>query len=324
MVLFSRRGLLRALVGVCAAPLIAPASADTYPNRPLTIIVGFPTGGTGDIVARAFAQSLAKQLGQSVVVENKAGGGGTIGAMAVLRAPADGYTLLAGTPTEQVNGPFLMEKFPFDPARDFEPIGFLGRFPNVLVVNGKLPIHSVADLIKYAKNNQLNFGSGGNGNTTHLTAELFAQTAGIAATHIPYKGNAPAINDTMGGQVQMMFSSPASVLPHIKTGALRALAVTGATRSPDLPSVPTLSEAGMPLETYGWSGIFVSAKTPPAIIEKLHTAMDAALNEPAMLKFFDVNGGDRFKASREEAKRYLARERNIWGKLIRSRNIRLD
>lgn len=319
--------LPRVLAAFAAALAIgAAAAADAYPTRPLTLVVPFPAGGTTDIMGRALGQALGKQLGQSVVVDNKAGAGGTVGASAVLRAPADGYTLLTGTPAEQVNAAFLMAKPPFDPAREFEPIGCVARYPNVLVVHGKLPVQSVADLVRYAKAEpgRLNYGSAGNGNTSHLSGELFAQAAGVEATHVPYRGNAPAITDTISGQVQMMFSSPASVAQHIKTGALRAIAVTSGARIAELPNVPTLRESGLPVEIYSWGCAFVAAKTPPEIVERLHTAMNAALNDAAMLKFIEATGGEKFQVSREEAKRFLVGERETWGKLIRARNIRAD
>jgi len=321
-----RRGCRSALALLLALASAACAAAEAFPSRALTLLVPFPPGGSTDILARAVAQGLAKQLNQNVVIDNKAGAGGTVGAVQVLRAPADGHTLLLGTPAEQVNAPLLMAKPPYDPARDFEPVGCVVRFANVLVVNPKLPVHSVADLVRMAKAapGKVNFGSAGNGNTSHLSGELFGQVAGVEITHVPYRGNAPAITDTIGGQVQMLFSSAASVAQHVASGALRALAVTGQTRQPLLPAVPTLREAGVPVEIYSFGCVMVAAKTALEIVEQLHGALSRALDDPAVAQVIEQIGGERFVGPREESRRFLARERQTWGHLIRTRNIKAE
>ncbi len=304
-----------------------PAMADdAWPARPVTMVVPFSAGGTTDILARGLGKALAKQFKQPVVIDNRAGAGGTIGGSYVANQPADGYTLLLGTPAEQVNAPFLMAKPPFDPATAFTPVGCVYRGPNVLVVNPKLPAKNVAELIALAKAKPgtINFGSAGNGNTSHLSGELFGQTTGIQIAHIPYKGNAGALNDIVGGQIQMLFSNASSVMPFIQTGALRAIAVTSNDRVPMLAQVPTLRQSGVPLDIYSWSCLFVSAKTPDATVNKLHTALNNAIKDPDMDKVFEATGGERYMTSREEAARFLAQERKTWGSLIRSRNIKAD
>ncbi len=316
-----------ALAALCASLQALPArAAEPYPQRAITLMVPFPSGGTTDIIGRAVAQGLARHLGQTVVVENKAGAGGTVGALQVLRAAPDGYTLLLGGPADQVNAPLLMAKPPYDAGRDFEPVGCIMRSPNVLVVNAKLPINTLAQLLAHARAQpaRLNYASAGNGNTSHLSGELLALTAGVELTHVPYRGNAPAITDTIGGQVQMMFSSPVSVAQHIKSGALRALAVTSATRIAGLPQVPTLREAGVAVDVYSWACLVAPARTPPEVLERLHAALARTLEEPTLAQVAQAAGGETFPTTREEARRFLASERATWGHLIRSRNIQAD
>lgn len=304
----------------------AALAAEPFPVRALTLLVPFPAGGVTDALARALAQSMSRQLGQPVVTDNKAGAGGLIGATQVMHAPPDGYTMLMGGPADQVNAPFLMAKPPYDPARDFESVGCVSRAANVLVVNPKLPVQSVADLVRLAKKDpgKLNYGSSGKGSTSHLQGELLAQTAGIDIIHVPYRGSAQALTDTLGGQVQMMFFNPASVMPQIKTGSLRAVAVTSSARIPELPNVPTFREAGLPIVIYSWSCLVVPAKTPSAIVDKLNGALTRALDDPTVLRAIAAAGGEKFLASRDEASRFLAAERSAWGTLIRTRKIQTD
>jgi len=319
--------LLLALV--CAIGQTPQANAETgaaWPARPLSLVVPFPAGGTTDTIARLLSKNLSRQLGQSVVVENKSGASGTLGAAQVLRAPADGYSLLLGTPAEQINAPLMMSRPPYDPARDLAPVGCVSRGPNVLVVNPGLKAKTLADLLRMARARpgQINFGSAGNGNTSHLSGELFAQAAGVVLTHIPYRGNAPAIADTIGGQVQMMFSNPATVLPHIRGGTLQALAVTSRARIAALPDVPTLKESGIPVEIYSWTCLFTRAGTPKAIVGKLHGALAQALDDGQLAQAIEASGAEKFPSTPEQAGRFLAGERTMWGNLIRSRHIHTD
>ncbi|AOY96063.1 hypothetical protein BKK79_30940 [Cupriavidus sp. USMAA2-4] len=323
----ARRATRCLLLGMAAAFTFGPcAYAETWPARPLTLVVPFPAGGTTDTIARLLSNNLSRQLGQSVIVENKSGAGGTLGAAQVLRAPADGYTLLLGTPADQINAPLMLSRPPYDAARDFSPVGCVSRGPNVLVVNPLLPAHNVAELLRLARARpaQINFASAGNGNTSHLSGELFAQTAGIALTHIPYRGNAPAIADTIGGQVQMMFSNPATVLPHIRSGALRALAVTSRTRVAALPDVPTLAESGVPVEIYSWTCLFTRAGTAPDLAARLRAALAKALDDPRLAQAIAASGAETFSPPPAQTARFLADERTLWGNLIRSRHIHAD
>lgn len=315
------------MAGACALmqPMLAFAG-DPFPIRPLTLMVPFPPGGTTDVLGRALGQAMGRQLGQTVIVDNKAGAGGTLGATWVMRAQPDGYTILFGTPADQANAPFLMAKPPYNPAKDFEPIGCMLRAPNVLVVNPKLGIGTVADLVKLAQAHpeKLNCGSAGNGNSSHLTGELFSMTANAPLTHVPYRGNAPAITDTIGGQVQMLFSGTASVLPHIRSGALKPLAVTSTKRIKDLPDVPTLREAGVPLDVYTWGCLLAPARTPADVLDRLHAAMQRALEDPAVVQAIETSGGERFPGSRADARKFMDAERAMWGNVIRTRKIQAD
>ena len=323
-----RPGLRRGCCAVAAAVLfpVTVCAADAYPSRPVTLIVPFAAGGSTDSVARALGQGLGRQLGQPVIIDNKSGAGGTVGATQVMRSAPDGYTLLMGGPSDQVNAPFMMAKAPYEPARDFAPVGCAMRSANVLVVNPGLPAQSTPDLIRLAKAQpgKINFASAGNGNTSHLLGEMLAQSAGVSLTHVPYRGNAPALTDLLGGQVQMMFAAPVSVLQYVKSGTLRAIGVTSGSRLPDFPKVPTLRESGIPIEIYSWACLFVPAKTPAPIVEKLHSALTHVLDDPSVLQLISAMGSEKFAMTPAEAQRFLATERSTWSALIRSRNIHAD
>ncbi|RYY94432.1 MAG: tripartite tricarboxylate transporter substrate binding protein, partial [Comamonadaceae bacterium] len=236
---------IRILAGLLLAACSLGAAAQDYPNRPLRLVVPFAPGGGADIVARAVAAPLAKRLGQPVVVDNKPGGGATLGADIVAKAPADGYTLLYTTPGPQMANPYLMAKLPYDPVRDLVPVSEVAIVPNVLVVNKDVPARTIAEFIAYAKANpgKVNFASAGQGASSHLAGELFKQSAGVFIVHIPYRGTNPALTDLLSGQVQMAIDSIAVYKPHIDSGALRALGVATAQRSPLLPQVPTIAES---------------------------------------------------------------------------------
>ena len=244
-----------------------------YPTKPIRIVVPFPAGGTTDILARAVAQRLTETLGQPVVVDNRPGAGGNIGAELVAKAAPDGYTLLMGTVGTHAINASLYAKMPYDHVRDFAPVILVAGVPNVLVINPALPVNSVQELIAYGKANpgKLNFASSGNGTSIHLSAELFKTMTGVQMAHVPYKGSAPALVDLMGGQVQLMFDNLPSALPQIKAGKLKALAVTSAQRSSALPDVPTVIESGLPgFEASSWFGLLAPAGTPKDIIAKLN------------------------------------------------------
>lgn len=249
--------------------------AQSWPTKPIRLVVTYPAGGRADLMARLVAPKMGEVLGQPVVVENKPGASGQIGAGEVARSTPDGYTLLLDASSYSVN-PSLYAKLPYDPAKAFTPIGVLALFPNMLVVSQGFAPKDVRELIALARSQpgSIAYASSGNGSAQHLAGELFGQKAGVDITHVPYKGGAPALNDVIGGQVPMFFANMASGLPHVKSGKLRALAITGAKRSPALPGAPTIAEAGVAgYEVYEWNAIFAPAGTPPAVIAKLADAI---------------------------------------------------
>jgi tripartite-type tricarboxylate transporter receptor subunit TctC len=268
-----RRTALAALIAACAV-LAMPAFAQ-YPDHSIKLVVPFPAGGPTDIVARPFAHQLSLALGQSLVVDNRGGAGGSIGADVVAKAPADGYTLLMGTVgTNAINGA-LYRHLSYDPVKDFTPIALVASSPVALVVNAQSDIKSVADFIAKAKANpgKIPFGSAGNGTPGHLTGEMFSTAAGVKLQHIPYKGSAPAVTDLLGNQIPVMFDPLQSVIPHVRSGKLRALAVSGTSRSSVLPDVPTFAEAGVKgLESRAWWAVFAPANLPQDVAAKLREA----------------------------------------------------
>ncbi len=274
-------------IGTCLLLLLGTAAlADDYPSKPIKLIVPFAPGGSVDIVGRIVAQQLGQDLGQSVVVENRAGAAGNIGFEALARSKPDGYTLGMASSTMAVNVS-LYRTIPFDPLKDFAPISMIALQPNVLMVNPSLPVKSVAELIAYAKANpgKLNFASSGIGASQHLAAELFKNRTGVDMTHVPYKGGGPAMADLVAGRVEVMFETIPSSMSYIQSGQLRALAVTVDERSRQLPDVPTMSEAGVKdYASRGWLGVMAPAGTPQAIIDKLAAAVHKAVETPAVTK----------------------------------------
>jgi tripartite-type tricarboxylate transporter receptor subunit TctC len=257
------------------------AQSQSYPAKPLRFVVPFPPGGPLDIMARGIGVKLQEAWGQPVVVENKPGAGGGIGADAVAKSPADGYTLLMGAVSTHAINPWLYASIPYDPVKDFIPVTLVAQVPNILVVNPTLPVQSVKELIAYAKAKPgaLSFASGSTGSTGHLAGELFKTMAGIDMVHVPYKGAAPAMFDLLAGQTQLMFDNIANALPQVKAGKLRALAVTTSKRSPAVPDLPTLDEAGLPgFDLTTWFGVFVPAKTPQEVVDKLNAEIVRALS----------------------------------------------
>jgi tripartite-type tricarboxylate transporter receptor subunit TctC len=273
-------GLLLLLGGWCG--LAGVAAADTYPTRPIQLIVPFPPGGGSDVVARVIGPRLSQALGQPVIVDNRPGAGATIGAAVVARSAPDGYTLLYVTPGVQLTNPFLMSKLPYDPVNDFAPIIPLVVVPNVLVVHPSVPVRSVKDLVELAKAKPgtLNYSSSGIGASSHLAAELFKQMTGTNIVHVAYKGSGPAVQDLLAGTVQLTFDSVNVMLPHIKAGTLRALAVTTPDRSPALPDLPTVGDTLPGFDAAAFNYISARAGTPRPIIERLNKELNAALKAP--------------------------------------------
>ena len=317
-------GALLAFSALAAAPM---AGAQAYPAKPIRIVVPFPPGGATDILARAVAQKLTDAWGQAVVVDNRPGAGGNIGSELVAKAAPDGYTLEMGTVGTHAINASLYAKMPYDHVKDFAPVILVAGVPNVLVVNPSLPVSSVQELIAYAKANpgKLNFASSGNGTSIHLAGELFKVMAGVQMTHIPYKGSAPALQDLIGGQVQLMFDNLPPSLPHIKAGKLRALAVTSATRSSALPDTPTIAESGLPgFEASSWFGVLAPAGTPPAIIAKLNGEIAAWLASAEAKERMLALGANIGGGSPEDFARHIAAETAKWQKVVKASGAKVD
>jgi tripartite-type tricarboxylate transporter receptor subunit TctC len=276
-----------ALLAMVIAVWLAPAAsfAQDFPSRAITIIVAQPPGGGTDIISRIFAQRLSEQLGKPVVVENKPGAGTIVGTQAAAKSAPDGYTLLAGLTANMAVNPSLFKTLPYDPVRDFTPVGMMAQFPFVLVVSKDFPAKSVKDLIAMAKAKpgSINFASAGNGTGQHLSAELFKLMAGVDMTHVPYRGAAPAYSDVISGRTPVFFDNLASALGQIKGGSVRALGVTGTKRSPLLPDVPTIAEAGVPgYQNYVWFGLWAPKNTPKPVVDKLYAEIRKAAATPAV------------------------------------------
>lgn len=279
----SRRDML-SLAAALACGTALPSHAQTagWPDKPIKLVVGYAAGGATDVIARIVAPKLGEQLGQSIVIDNRAGANSNLGAELVARSPADGYTLYVFTIANTINAS-LYDKLGYDPLKDFEPIGLMAKIPNILVVNEKLPIKSVADYVQYAKDspNGITFASSGSGSSIHLSGEMFKMTAKLNMLHVPYRGSAPAINDLLGGQVQSMFDNTPSALPHVRGGKLRAIAITSAQRSPLLPDVPTLAESGFAgFDVQSWFGLAAPAGTPRAVVNRINAELGKVLASP--------------------------------------------
>jgi tripartite-type tricarboxylate transporter receptor subunit TctC len=309
-----------------SANFVAAQSAATYPNKPIVLVVTYPPGGGADAMARLVAPRMADVLKQSVVVENRPGASGQIGAASVARANPDGYTIMLDASSFAVN-PSLFKKLPYDSLKAFKPIGVIALFPNVVLVNSGFPAQSVKDLISASKKhtNAVAYASSGNGSAQHLAGALFETAAKVELLHIPYKGGGPALADVMAGHVPLFFGNLASSLPHIQSGKLRALAVTSAKRSPILPNVPTLAEAGIrDAEIYEWNAIFVPAGTPDAIVSKLSEALQMALEHNDVKARIAQLGGDMRHNSPNQAQSFIQEQVNLWARVIKERNITTD
>ena len=295
-----------------------------YPDHPIKVIHGFAAGGGADILLRTIIPAVSENLGQQIVVEYKPGAGGNLAMEAVAKAAPDGYTLLMGTPGLATN-PSLYANLPFDPLKDFAPISLIGTVPNVLIVPPALPVHSVADLVALARSKpgSLNYASPGVGTSLHLAGELFKLDTGTDIVHVAYKGGSQAQTDVMGGQVQMMFNVLPSALPQIQAGTLRALAVTGKTRSESLPDVPTMIEAGVPgYSALTWNGLLAPAGTPPEIVARLNDAIVKAMRSPAMKTLLAKIGQDPAWSSPDEFAAFLREEAAKWSKVIAASGIK--
>lgn len=319
-------GVLMATLSLSTVHAQTASSGSDYPNRAIKLIVPFPAGGATDIVSRAVAQQLGTELGQSVVVDNRAGAAGVIGSEAAARSPADGYTLVLTTSSTHTIGPLLNKNIPYSTTKDFTPIIYLASSPQVVVVPLTSPAKTMQEFIDYARKNQgkLNFGSAGTGGIPHLSAERFLAMTGIKMTHVPYKGTALAMPDLMAGRLDMMFDSIASALPHIKDGKIRALAVTSPTRTPVAPDLPPLSETVPGYESLTWFGVFGPANLPPAIVDKLNVALNKSLKNPTLQEQLAKNGFVPAGGSASTLSEKMAAETTIWKKVIEDGKITLD
>ncbi|MEO8144934.1 MAG: tripartite tricarboxylate transporter substrate binding protein [Betaproteobacteria bacterium] len=315
------RFLKRILLLLLAAAAPAVALAQAFPSKPVRLIVPFPAGGPADIFGRVLAQGMTAQLGQPVVVENVSGVGGVLGVERAAKAAPDGYTLVLNSSSALSIAPFSMAKMPYDPFKDLALITAVVRVPEVLAVNPSLPVNTLAELVAYAKANpgKVNFGSAGSGTITHLAGELLKVEANIDMIHVPYKGAAPAVNDLLGGQVQMGVFDVPVLLGHIKAGKLKALAVTSAKRAPSLPEVPTTADAGYPkVISDNWYGLVGPAGIPQGVLKRLHAAAIAALNSPELIEQFSRVSGVPMPSSPEEYGVFIAFEQAKWGKVVKA------
>jgi tripartite-type tricarboxylate transporter receptor subunit TctC len=308
-----------------AAPLAVLAQA--YPAKPIRYVVPFPPGGATDTLARAIAQKLSESMGQPVVIDNRPGAGGNIGIEAAVRSPADGYTIVTvATATVAIN-PTLYRNLSFDAGRDLTPVAFIAYVPNILVVNPSVPAGTLSELIAYLKANpgKVNYASPGSGNSSHLAGEMFKQRAGVEITHVPYKGDAPAFTDLVGGQVQMMFAIMVTAVPHVKSGRLKPIALAGLQRAPSLPDVPTLSESGLPgFDAGAWFGVMAPAGTPKDIVSRLNVEINKALQSQEVRDRLTPLGAAPTTMTPDQFSALVAKEREKWGKLVRDSGAQVD
>jgi tripartite-type tricarboxylate transporter receptor subunit TctC len=324
----TRRTFLAAAVAgaLSLAPLAVQAQA-AFPTRAITIVVPFSAGGTTDILARVVGQYMSKDLGQPVIVDNRAGAGGNIGAQNVARSAPDGYTLLMGTVGTHAINQSLYKKMPFDPIKDFAPLTRVALVPNLLVANPAQPYKNVKEMIAYAKANpgKLTFGSSGNGSSIHLSGELFQHMAGVEMQHVPYRGSAPAVTDLLGGQIGVMFDNMPSAIGHVKSGRLRPLAVTTPKRSPALPDVPTIAEAGVPgYSATSWFGLLAPANTPAPVVAKLNASILKALADPEVKKKMAEQGAEPFGEKPEQFAEFIRSETAKWAKTVKQSGATAD
>ena len=321
-----RRRFLHLAAGAAALPFVSRiARAQAYPSRPVRIVVGFPAGGGGDVVARLIGQWLSERLGQPFIIENRAGAGSNLGTEAVVRAPPDGYTLLQATASNAWNAT-MYDKLNFNFLRDIAPVAGVTRTPFVMEVSPSVPAKTVPEFIAYAKANpgKLTMASGGNGSPQHVSGELFKMMTGVNMVHVPYRGAAPAITDLLAGQVQVMFDPIVSSIEHIKAGKLRALAVTSTTRSELLPDIPVVGEFVPGYEAVGWQGIGAPRNTPTDIIEKLNREVSAALVDSKFRARLASLGATPFANSPADFGKFIVEYTEKWAKVIRTANIKAE
>ena len=324
-----RRAIGLACATACALFACSSALAQAsggYPNKPIKLVVPYPPGGPTDIVARVVAQKLSEQLGQSIIIDNRPGAGANLGAEAVARSPADGYTLMVATTAHAIN-PALFSKLNYSITKDFAPISQLTAGPLVIVATPNLAANNVKELIALAKskNGEINFASSGNGQSTHLSAELFNAMAGTKMNHIPYKGSAPALTDVMSGQADLMFDTMLSAMPFVKGGKLKAIAVTSAQRSPVAPDIPTIAESGLPgYEAIAWNGLFAPAGTPKEVVDQINAALKKVLEAPDVKQRFDAQGFAAQWGTPADFGKFVQSEVDKWAKVVKTSGAKVD
>lgn len=327
MEIIKRRRLIAAAIsGLAALAISGPVQAQAFPSKPIKIVVPYSAGGPTDIVARIVGQKLSEQLGQPVVIENRPGAGGNIGAEAVARAPADGYTLLLVTTGHTIN-PSLYPKIGYDLKSDLSAVSQLTSGPMVVAVSPSLGVKSLKELIALAKAKPgtLNFASAGNGSSTHLAPELFSTMAGIKMNHIPYKGSAPALADVMAGNTQVAFDLMISAMPHVRGGKLKGLATTGRARSPAAPDLPTVAEVGVPgFEVIAWNGLMAPAGTPPEVVAQLNAGIKKVLGQPVVAERISSQGFSAHWSDASEFRGFVQSEIAKWGKVVKASGARID
>jgi tripartite-type tricarboxylate transporter receptor subunit TctC len=320
----SRRRLLHVAAGVAATPMVsAKAKGQGYPSRPIRFVVPFPSGGVSDIIARLMGQRLSERLGQSFVIENRGGAGSNLGTEIVVKAPADGYTVLLDGSANAVNAT-LYANLSFNYLRDIAPVASMFRAPHIMEVHPSFPAETVPDFIAQAKAHpgRINMASAGIGTISHMAGELFNMMTGIALTHVPYRGAAPAVTDLLGGQIQVMFDNAASSTAHIRAGRLRALAVTTSRRMEALPDVPTVAEFVQGYEASNVNGIGVPARTPADIVAKLNAEIDAILGDPVIKARFAELGGTTMIRSPADYRTFLAEETEKWARVVKAAGLK--
>ena len=303
------------------------AFAQPFPSKPTKMIVPYPPGGSADILARAIGAKVGEGLGQPVVIDNRPGAGTIIGTEATAKSAPDGYTFMLGTVSSHAINPALNPKLPFDPVKDFTPLSLVASIPFAMIVHPSVPARSVQEFIALAKARpgQINYSSAGNGTSNHLAGELLKSMAGIDLVHVPYKGSAPALNDLVAGQVSLMFDLVLTAAPHIKSGAARGLAVTGAQRSPILPGLPTVAESGLPgYEVSAWFGIFAPAGLPQPVAQRLNAEFVKVMREPDLKQRLASLGADPLTSSPEQFSAYLRSEIDKWAKVVKESGAKVD
>lgn len=322
-----RRTCLRLAGGAALLAVVATAMADTYPSRAIRLLVPAAPGGGADFLARVVGPTLGEAMGQTVVIENRSGASGTIAAEATAKAAGDGYTVLLGQSTSIVMAPHMYNKLGYDTLRDLRPVTLVAEIPNVLVVHPSVPVNNVKDLVALAKArpDSLNYGSSGKGAPSHLAGELFEIATGTKMMHVPYRGAGPAVNALLAGETQVMFAPMVAVLPQVKSGRLRALAVTSARRSAAAPELPTLGESGLKdVEITSWFGFFVPVSTPPEVVEKLQRETSKVLRQPGVVERLAREGAEPVGNSPADFNSFVRAEYVRFGKLIKDKDIKSD